>query len=172
MNGKFFKIYINEEVLLVVLAFCLAIGLFLGTFRYISPYRYYLPAKFSNDHKASYVKKTVSVYIKESMERYAFFTGGYPGTLEKLGILEKRVSPYKKANETTGPWTNPSIDPWGTPYKFQKTSVVPIIYTLTSAGPDKTFDTKDDISVPIEPDPIQRAAGTSDPKSPEDTFLK
>jgi hypothetical protein len=45
----------------------------------------------------------------------------------------------------TGPYLKPAVipvDPWGVPYRYRLKGEVPIV---DSAGPDKIFDTEDDI---------------------------
>jgi general secretion pathway protein G len=84
------------------------------------------------------------------------------GTLSlALDMFEQDVGRYPSADEGLGAlvlnpgspgWKGPYLkgglkpDPWGTPYQYQLDPDNPSIYILKSAGPDRQFDTQDDIS--------------------------
>ena len=50
-------------------------------------------------------------------------------------------------SETSEPETSPTTDSWGEPIRYEWIDTVP---WLRSAGNDRTFDTPDDLFLPLE----------------------
>lgn len=75
--------------------------------------------------------------LEQALTQYRFDVGAFPSTQEGLQVL---VPGYVK-QETL-------IDPWKTPYFYAAPTGDPERpFNLISAGPDKQFNTADDISV-------------------------
>lgn len=83
--------------------------------------------------------------LEQNLQMFRIHTNKYPTTAQGLDALVRDPGGNKKWR---GPYTeeNKLVDPWGT--KFQYESDGSRSYRITSAGPDQTFGTADDISIP------------------------
>jgi general secretion pathway protein G len=81
--------------------------------------------------------------IKVALKLYRLHCGTYPTT--KLGLAALRGNPGSTN------WQEPyleraAMDPWGGSYRYTHPSTNRIGFDLRSAGPDKKFGTRDDIT--------------------------
>jgi general secretion pathway protein G len=94
-------------------------------------------------------EKTAQFHVNHTFKtplfKYRVDMGGYPSTSEGLQSLIK--PPSDRQHLWKGPYVD-SIpdDPWNTPYQYVFPGVMnPGSYDLRSAGPDRQFNTADDI---------------------------
>ena len=81
--------------------------------------------------------------LKEALHTFQIDNGRYPTTDEGLNALV--TCPPGFSNYWHGPYIESvPLDEWGTPFKYECVSSEP--YQLRSAGPDRIFDTEDDIT--------------------------
>ena len=82
--------------------------------------------------------------ISRGLSSFEQDIGEYPTTSEGIGALIKKPANRENWN---GPYLQPIqvADPWGTDLQYLATGK---LFTLISAGPDKVFDTRDDVFFP------------------------
>lgn len=87
----------------------------------------------------------VSTTFKTPLLKYRIDMGGYPTTAEGLKALIE--APSQRTHLWKGPYSDEvPVDPWQTPFKYVYPGIKnPSGYDLYSAGPDRQFDTADDI---------------------------
>jgi general secretion pathway protein G len=102
---------------------------------------------FINVQKSAYIKaaKNQINQFESALDLYRLSVGAYPSEGQGLNAL---ISPPP---ENAGKWEGPYVktptiplDPWETPYKYTLVNADAI--QITSAGPDKTEGTADDIA--------------------------
>jgi type II secretion system (T2SS) protein G len=85
-----------------------------------------------------------SVDLHQAQQQLTFVSLEFSGFQLKNGRLPRSLEELVAAKP--GKMTGRSIvDPWGTPIRYEITDPQPMWYRLISAGPDRTFDTEDDL---------------------------
>lgn len=84
--------------------------------------------------------------LGSALELYQIDLLSYPDTNQGLQALRQPPAELKNPARWKGPYLKNDIqlDPWGNPYQYQLTS--PETFVISSAGPDGTPGTEDDIS--------------------------
>lgn len=89
--------------------------------------------------------KTFVSSMKQPLDMYKLDIGRYPTNDEGLGALVNCPATLANPAKWKGPYINSDInaeDPWGSPYVYDNSGGK---FTITSAGPDGTMGTDDDI---------------------------
>jgi len=101
---------------------------------------------FINVQKGAYVNaaKNQINQFKSALELYHLNVGTYPS--EQQGLTALISPPAENSAKWQGPYVKAQtipLDPWETPYKYTLVNADNV--QITSAGPDKTEGTADDI---------------------------
>jgi len=99
-----------------------------------------------NIQKGAYVKAATNQIhqFKEALDLYRLNVGAYPNAQQGLNALIQ--APAESAAKWEGPYVKTAMipnDPWDMPYKYEYVNAEQI--QISSAGPDKTEGTQDDI---------------------------
>lgn len=95
--------------------------------------------KIEEGMKISHVETKIPKLVVSAMLDYYIFTNKKVTSLDDLTVEVIGIDGQKHE-----PFINANRDPWGTPFKYDAEALI-----IISAGPDKTFGTKDDIQVKI-----------------------
>jgi len=84
--------------------------------------------------------------LESLMQAYHINVLSYPDTNQGLAALRQAPADLKDPSRWQGPYLQKDVpmDPWGNAYQYQLTS--PETFVISSAGPDSTPGTDDDIS--------------------------
>ena len=109
----------------------------------ITGFLYYVsivePEQVRADAMIKHAQYTAPKIITKAMQNFYVDCGKYPASLDEL-TMQTQVS-----GRTVGPWLKENRDPWDMPFRYD-----PKEKLLTSSGPDKSFGTKDDVSVKLQ----------------------
>ena len=84
--------------------------------------------------------------FQQALDLYRLHVGMYPSEQQGLNALVASPGDLSSPTKWRGPYMKTTIpnDPWETPYKYRVISAEQV--QITSAGPDKTEGTADDIT--------------------------
>ena len=110
-----------------------------------------MAAMFVSGAQKNAMRKTTKAEISvlvEALERYHLDMFQYPGGQDGLQALLTPPS-NDQANRWAGPYikNNDLKDAWGNDYDYQQVTGTPgVEFTITSAGPDGSMGSEDDVS--------------------------